>query len=83
MKILDRILHRQTEAVTPEAEAADAPSSGCPHVALVPAWDGPADIGIEAKASSFSCGACGATFTPEEARELRATEAERIRFGNN
>lgn len=56
--------------------AADGPV--CPHVALVPRWDNPADIGKTDRATSFSCEGCGQQFSPEEARELRMTEAARI-----
>jgi hypothetical protein len=54
----------------------------CPHVALLPHWDDPNDMGHEDRASSFRCQACSQVFTPAEARELRATEAERIRGTN-
>jgi hypothetical protein len=55
----------------------------CPHVALVPRWDNADDIGKADRATSFSCEGCGQTFSPEEARELRMTEAARIaRRGN-
>ena len=50
----------------------------CPHVVLVPHWDEAADLGINEKASGFKCEACEREFTPEEARALQATAAERL-----
>ena len=50
----------------------------CPHVALVPMWANADDIGHEKMASRYDCGTCGSSFTPDEAHELRATEAARI-----
>jgi len=35
-------------------------------------------MGIEAKATSFICDACQASFTPSEASALRHTEVERL-----
>jgi len=51
----------------------------CPHAALVPKWDNVQDMGSEAKATSFNCDACHKEFTPDEARTLRETLAERLR----
>ena len=79
MGFLDKLFKRGPGG---EAEGlhADVPieQEECPHVALVPKWDEPDDIGHEDKASRFDCGTCGATFTPAEAHHLRETEAERI-----
>ncbi len=79
MGFLDKLFKRGPGG---EAEGlhADVPieQEECPHVALVPKWDEPDDMGHEDKASRFDCGTCGGTFTPEEARHLRETEAERI-----
>ena len=79
MGFLDKLFKRGPGG---EAEGlhADVPieQAECPHVALVPKWDEPDDIGHEDKASRFDCGTCGATFTPAEAQHLRETEAERI-----
>ena len=80
MGILDKLLGRGRSATKAGLEADVAlEQAECPHVALVPKWDSAADIGIEAKASHYDCGVCGGSFTPTEAAELRATEAERIR----
>jgi hypothetical protein len=50
----------------------------CPHVVLVPRWDEAGDIGIAEKASRFICEGCEQVFTPEEARALQATAADRL-----
>ena len=65
---------------TREASAAEqVEPRECPHVMLVPRWDSAADIGIEDRASAYLCDSCKRTFAPQEARELRASEAERLR----
>ena len=51
----------------------------CPHAALVPKWDSVQDMGIEDKATSFACDACGQVFTPDEARALRESLSERLK----
>ena len=51
----------------------------CLHVALVPQWAKPEDIGKEQSASHFRCSTCSSSFTPEETRVLRDSEAERLR----
>ena len=75
MGFLDKLrVHKSTPAAP---EAADA--LPCVHVALSPRWDDLADMGVEAKASAWTCGACNETFTPAQANELRASEAERLK----
>jgi hypothetical protein len=66
---------RKTESNVIERDE-DQPE--CPHVALVPRWDEPDDIGIEARASSYLCQSCGETFTPSQVRSLRASELARL-----
>jgi hypothetical protein len=61
-----------------EGAVATADGPGCPHVALVPRWDNVDDIGKADMATSFSCEGCNEEFTPEQARELRMTEAARL-----
>jgi hypothetical protein len=73
MKLLDRLLHR-VKPVSPSPLA----SVPCPHLALVPRWDSAGDMGKEDKASSYTCDVCGRSFAVEEARALRASEAERV-----
>jgi hypothetical protein len=50
----------------------------CPHTVLVPRWDAAEDIGREDRASFFICEGCHESFTPEEARKLRESMAERL-----
>lgn len=54
-------------------------STTCPHTALLPKWDNLDDMGIQEKITGYRCDACGSTFTPAEVRELRNSEAARIR----
>jgi len=75
MRCVDRLLRRGLSAAGAVADRTDA---GCPHVTLIPHWDSPSDMGREERASSFRCDACGTTFTPAEASELRRTEAARM-----
>jgi hypothetical protein len=75
MGIFDKLFGGSKERTSSTA-VVEAPA--CPHVTLVPHWDKLADMGINDKASSFICESCGKTFTPEQARELRETEAERL-----
>ena len=79
MGFLDKIFKRGSAAAA-EGLHADVPveERECPHTNLIPGWDEPDDIGHEDKATRFACSACGGAFTPDEARELRETEAERI-----
>jgi hypothetical protein len=51
----------------------------CMHMALTARWDSIDDMGNEDKAIAFACSSCGAEFTPDEARELRAAQSDTIR----
>lgn len=77
MGLFDRLLRRNTDEGGEQGVDVAAPP--CPHTALGPRWDNADDIGNESKASSFRCEACGGTFTHEEANEIRADEAERLK----
>lgn len=77
--VLSRLFGRKQESAAPAAEEAAGTDHVCPHATLTPRWDDSADMGKEDRASAFVCAACGGTFSPEEARELRATEAQRLR----
>ncbi|MGE0058633.1 MAG: hypothetical protein AB7P33_08590 [Dehalococcoidia bacterium] len=61
-----------------KSSAAVIEAPPCPHVVLVPRWDTAADIGITDRASRFICEGCEQVFTPEEARQLQATTADRL-----
>ena len=74
MGFLDKLRGRsKTATITTETAKAI-----CPHTSLVPRWDSVADMGREDKATNFTCQGCQQTFTPEQARALRRTEAERV-----
>ena len=64
-----------------QGSATTAPAATCQHVNLVPSWDSGEDIGKEDRVSSYRCQVCGETFSPEEERTLRGSEADRIRRG--
>jgi hypothetical protein len=68
-------LFGRSKTKTAEVETAAPP---CPHVTLVPHWDSAEDIGKQDKATSFICDACDQSFTPQEARQLRSTESDRL-----
>jgi hypothetical protein len=46
---------------------------------MTPRWNSVDDIGHEDRATSFRCESCGQSFTPDDAREVRAAGAERLR----
>ena len=48
----------------------------CAHTMLTARWENPNDMGNEAKASGFTCAACGATFSPDEAARIRASRPQ-------
>ncbi len=50
----------------------------CPHVVLIPRWDAAGDIGINDRASRFVCEGCEQIFTPEQARSLQSSTADRL-----
>ena len=68
-------LDQQRQGRTAATDA--APS--CPHTTLTPRWDSVADMGNDAKVTSYTCQGCTQAFTSAEGRALRATEAERLR----
>lgn len=74
MSVLTKLFSRSKQV----PEVVQAPRE-CVHVALVPQWATPDDIGKEDRASHFLCAACSSSFSPDETRRLRETEAERLR----
>ena len=60
-----------------KTEDDDTATAPCVHGVLVARWEQLDDIGIEARASGYTCEACGAAFTPWEARRLREDELAR------
>jgi hypothetical protein len=75
MGILSKIFGREQ---TSDGRATPATTVACPHTILLPHWDSLADMGKEDLATTFTCQSCSETFTPEQAKELRATTAERL-----
>ena len=77
MGLLDRLLRRKaTEGDEQGAEVATGP---CLHTALGPRWDSADDMGNESKANSYRCEACGESFTPEQAEQIRTEGAGRLK----
>ena len=76
MGILSKLFGRQPRLEAPAAEETQAPE--CFHGVLVAKWDSAEDLGNEEKATSFTCESCGSSFSPEEARVLRDSMAERL-----
>jgi hypothetical protein len=76
MGFLDRLFGRKSAS---DSDQAEPPPPDCPHVALVPRWDDPADMGKADRVTSYTCEACRDTFSREEGDQLRAAEAERVR----
>ena len=68
---------RTDEAPRPDVES-EAEEVACEHVTLVPKWDNARDVGRAGRVSLYQCETCGAEFTPDEAVDLRETEAARI-----
>ena len=77
MGIFDKLLGRKQASASGSATAAENPP--CPHTTLVPKWGTTADMGHEDKATGYDCDSCKQSFTAEQGRDLRRTEAERLR----
>ncbi len=65
---------RRDGSATPEAEG-----PVCPHTTLTARWDSVADMGNQDKVTSYTCESCAQQFTADEGRQLRQTEAARVR----
>ncbi len=77
MGLLDRLLRRKApERGEQGTEVATGP---CLHTALGPRWDSADDMGDASKANTYRCEACGESFTPEQAEQIRAEGAERLK----
>jgi hypothetical protein len=62
--MLSKLFGKKKEA------AIEAPP--CPHIALVPRWENPEDMGKQDRVSSYTCSACGTTLTADEGRAIVA-----------
>jgi hypothetical protein len=79
MGLLGKLFGKEEKTI--KEEAAPSPPAepiACPHAALTPRWDSVDDMGKEDLATAFVCDACHESFTPEEARLLRESVAERL-----
>lgn len=79
MSLIGRLLGRDKGKTSGTGSAATAEAPPCPHTSLTAKWDSVRDMGNDEKATSFVCSSCNDEFTPEQATELRATEASRLR----
>ncbi len=77
MGVFNKLLGRKPATMTDSGAAVENPP--CPHVTLIPKWDSTADMGHEDKATEYACEGCKGTFTAEQGRALRRTEAERVK----
>ena len=75
MSFLSRLFGRSKMKPADE----QSPKVECFHTVLAAKWDSAQDIGVEDRASRFECTVCNQSFTPDEARGLRDTLAERMR----
>ena len=78
MGIFDKIFSKDEKGGATAIETAP-----CNHGVIVPRWDSVADIGKEDLATSYLCEACHETFTPDEARMLKESMAERLPVSEN
>ncbi|HTE84565.1 MAG TPA: hypothetical protein VK821_07515 [Dehalococcoidia bacterium] len=76
MGLLAKLLGRPEPAESSPATGSET----CTHLALTPRWESVDDIGHEDLATGFHCESCGRDFSAEEARELRSSEGNRVRF---
>ncbi len=77
MGLLDRLLRRK--ASEESGEGTEEAAALCLHAAIGPRWDSADDMGDESKANSYRCEACGESFTPEQAEQIRVEGAERLK----
>ena len=76
MGLFDKLFSsKQTSA---QSETAVMESPPCPHGILTARWDSAADMGHEDRATEYVCASCNETFSPEEARALRAAIGEKM-----
>ena len=77
MGVLDKLLGRKPAGVAEPGTATENPP--CPHTTLVPRWDSAADMGHEDKIAGYDCDSCKQHFTAGQGRDLRRTEAARLK----
>ncbi|HUF53765.1 MAG TPA: hypothetical protein VMR52_08335 [Dehalococcoidia bacterium] len=69
MGIFDKILGKDKEKAHATERTSVVSEPECPHTALSPHWDSPADMGKE-ELATYTCESCGAVFAFAEAREI-------------
>ncbi len=79
MGIFDRFRGKNAKATVAATPAVAELEVECPHIVLTARWDSVADMGKDELASAYICGSCRQQFTPEDARILRESTAERLR----
>jgi hypothetical protein len=77
MGLMSKLFGKHETHEVAASEPAAMPS--CPHTTLTPRWDRADDIGHEDRATGFRCEGCSTMFSPDEVRELRRSEGERLR----
>lgn len=75
MSLLTKIFGRTDTDVTDDVPA----QQSCHHLSAVPHWDNPDDMGIEERASSYTCQSCMLSLDPEQYDLVRTTEMDRLR----
>ena len=78
MGLMSKLFGKNQE-IREEAGPELAAMTSCPHTTLTPRWDRAEDIGHEDRATGFRCEGCGTMFSPDEVRDLRRSESERLR----
>jgi hypothetical protein len=74
MGFLDRLFGRKGAP----AAVDEAPAPPCPHGSMSQHWDKPEDLGKRELISSYTCDACGQSFSREEGEALMVKAAEVI-----
>ena len=77
MGVFDKLIGRKPAAAANTGTAAESPP--CPHTTLAPRWDSAADMGHEDKIAGYDCDSCKQHFTAGQGRDLRRTEAARLK----
>jgi hypothetical protein len=63
------LFSRFARTKAPQDEVPETPVN-CAHRDLAPRWDSAVDMGKKEKITSFTCGSCKQSFSPDEAAGL-------------
>ncbi len=77
MGILNSLFGKKKEAAPAAVE--DAAASTCPHAALGPHWDSPADFGKRDLIAFYVCEACGTKFGREEGEAAMIAASQTVK----